>query len=208
MPPEQSGRWLLQRMQRHLELRDLASQSLLDFGCGVRFTQAILNLRLPIGQYAGVDCFGDMIAFLQSSVKDPRFTFHLLDVRHPLYNPTSEKLLGPDARLPVPEQHFDIASMFSVLTHQTPDDAGHILTMLRRYVRPTGRLFLTCFLDDTIESFEDRSPERNGGRCFYNSAFLETILHRSGWQPAARYAAEAPLIGDSLVCRPAPGLIV
>jgi SAM-dependent methyltransferase len=203
MTPEQSGHFLLQLMQLRLGLREYKGQSLLDFGCGVRFSQAILNLKLPFGQYVGIDCFSDMIEFLRASVRDPRFSYYLLDVRHPLYNPNGRAALGADTALPIPEMHFDIASMFSVLTHQYPDDSRHILTMLRRHVKPTGRLFFTCFLDDGIESFEDRSPERNGGRCFYNSAFLTQILVASGWQPTARYPSGGPLIGDSFVCQPA-----
>jgi hypothetical protein len=92
--------------------------------------------------------------------------------------------------------------MFSVLTHQAPDDARHILALLRRYVRPDGHLFFTCFLDEAIDSFEDRSPERNGGRCFYNPRFLRELLAGAGWQTIAAYPAEPPLIGDSFVCRP------
>src|SRR6185503_5414527 len=123
----------------------------------------------------GVDCFRDMIEFLVGAVHDPRFAYHHFDMRHPLYNPTGAVPLGPDARLPLPENHFDVVSMFSVMTHQSPEDAHHILSLLRRYVRPNGQLFFTCFLDADIPSFEDRSPERNGGRCCYNPAFLEEI---------------------------------
>jgi SAM-dependent methyltransferase len=202
MTPEESGHFLLQLMQLRLGLRDYAGQSLLDFGCGVRFSQAILNLKLSFGQYVGIDCFSDMIEFLKANVKDSRFSYYLLDVRHPLYNPNGATVLRAHTALPLPQMHFDIASMFSVLTHQYPDDSRHVLTLLRRYVKPTGRLFFTCFLDDNIASFEDRSPEHNGGRCFYNAAFLTQILVKSGWQPTSRYPADAPLIGDSFVCQP------
>jgi SAM-dependent methyltransferase len=204
MPAEDSGRWLLERMGRQLDIVDFSTVSLLDFGCGVRFTQAILNRGLPIGRYAGVDCFDDMVEFLRSSVQDPRFSFHLLDTRHPLYNPSAPETLGPDTRLPLPEGAFDVVSMFSVVTHQTPEDAGHILTLLRRYVRPDGHLFFTCFLDSTIESFEDRSPQKNSGRCVFHPDVLLEIVQASGWQVVARYDAELPLIADSFVCRAAP----
>ena len=203
MSPEESGRWLLGRMQQHLGFADYAAMSLLDFGCGVRFSQAILNLGLPIGEYAGVDCSRDMIEFLATSVTDPRFTYCLLDVRHPFYNPDGGEALGPETRLPLREGHFDIASMFSVVTHQYPDDALHTLALLRRHVQPDGHLFFTCFLDDAVETFADLSPQRDGQRCHYNAAYLEEILRRAGWRPVGRYPAEAPLIGDAYACRPA-----
>lgn len=202
MPPEESGAWLLRRMQEHLGLADYSQVSLLDYGCGVRFTQSILNLGLPIGEYVGVDCYQEMIEFLVAAVKDRRFSFHLLDVPHPLYNPLGAIPLGPDTRLPVAEGHFDVVCLFSVMTHLDPDDAGLVLRLLRRVVRPDGRLFFTCFLDDAIDAFEDRSPEGNGGRCHYNAKLLEGIVGQSGWKPLSRHPAEAPLIGDSYVCSP------
>lgn len=201
MPPEESGKWLLDRMARQLGFESLAGTSVLDFGCGVRFTQAILNGRLPIGEYAGVDCYPAMIEFLRERVVDPRFSFHLLDARHALYNPGGTPLVS-STPLPLPERHFDVACMFSVLTHQYPEDSRAILSILRRHVRPTGRLFFTCFLDDALESFEDRSAERNGGRCFYSTTFLEHLAGETGWAPSARYGAEPPLIGDAFVWRP------
>ncbi len=204
MAPEQSGRWLLQRMQQHLGITDYATQSMLDFGCGVRFTQAILNLGLPIAQYVGVDCFPEMINFLSDAVKDPRFSFHLLDAMHPLYNPAGSAQMGPSTRLPIPERHFDIACMFSVITHLHPDDARHTLTLLHRHVQPQGQLFFTCFLDDSIREYEDRSPSRNGGICFYHPAFLQDLLFQTGWQTTSRHPGDGPLIGDSFVCRPWP----
>jgi SAM-dependent methyltransferase len=202
MPPEESGQWLLRRMQHQIGFPSYATKSMLDFGCGVRFTQAIINLQLPIGEYAGVDCFPTMIDFLSAKVTDPRFSFHRIDAYHPLYNPTGTPLT-PSSPLALPEHHFDIVCMFSVITHQYPRDAESIFSRLRRHVGPSGHLFFTCFLDDTIDSFEDRSEERNGGRCFYSSAFLQRLVVQTGWIPIARYPAEPPLIGDSFICRPA-----
>jgi SAM-dependent methyltransferase len=201
MPAEESGLWLLERMQSRLGLTDYAGTSLLDFGCGVRFSQTIVNRHVPFGEYCGVDCFAEMIEFLEANVADPRCSYLYLDAHHRLYNPAGTPL-GPETRLALPEGHFDVISMFSVLTHQYPDDAKWILRMLRRYVRADGRLFVTCFLDECIEAFEDRSPERNGGFCFYNPTYLESLIAESGWQTVASYPGEGPLIGFSYVCRP------
>ena len=202
MSPEESGLWLLERLQRVLQLPSYKKCALLDFGCGVRFSQTLINRKVPIGQYAGVDCFAYMIDFLTTSVKDRRFSYRLLDVWHPLYNPQGAVRLDAHTKLALPERHFDIATMFSVITHQSPEDAGHIFSMLRRYTRPEGHLFFSCFLDEDLDSFEDRSPERIGGRCVYNPEFLENIVKQAGWRVVGRYPAEAPLIGDSFLCQP------
>jgi SAM-dependent methyltransferase len=201
MPPEEAGRWLLERMRQHVGFTTYASTSLLDFGCGVRFSQAIINTGLDIGRYVGVDIDRGMIDFLRDSVDDDRFEYHFVDVHHPLYNASGQPLT-PSTPLPVAND-FDIVSMFSVITHQTPADSRCIFTMLRRHVRHDGALFFTCFLDEGIESFEDRSPERNGGFCFFNRGFLVSLVEDCGWRMAGSAPGEGPIIGDSFVCRPA-----
>lgn len=202
MPPEESGRLLLDRMRARVGLDSLDHTHLLDFGCGVRFSQAILNTPLAIGGYTGVDNYREMIEFLETSVDDPRFRYVFLDAHHPLYNTSGERL-GSHTKLPLPESSFDLAAMFSVITHQNPDDSRAIFTLLRRYVKSTGHLFFTCFLDEALESFEDRSPERNGGMCFYRPDFLVRLVEECGWREVNRAPSEGPLIGASFVFAPA-----
>jgi SAM-dependent methyltransferase len=202
MSPEQSGLWLLERMRERIGLGSYARIQLLDYGCGVRFTQALVNTGTPIGRYVGIDCFGEMIDFLRSAVTDPRFSFHTLDVYNPMYNPGGRPL-SPDTSLPVASQDFDVISLFSVITHQYPHDSECLFSMLRRYVAADGHLFFTCFLDSGIEAFEDRSPDRNAGRCVYRPDYLVGLIERCGWRVVTAAAAQAPLIGESFVLRPA-----
>ncbi len=201
MSAEESGAWLLEQMRRQIGLESYSGARLLDFGCGVRFTETIINKRIPVGSYTGVDCYAEMIDFLRSAVWDKRFSYGFLDAHHPLYNPTGRPLT-PEAELPLRNGIFDVISMFSVITHQSPEDSRAIFTILRRRVDERGHLFFTYFADEGIESFEDRSPERNGGRCFYNPEFLVRLVEGCGWRLVRRAPAEAPLIGDSLVFRP------
>jgi SAM-dependent methyltransferase len=201
MPPEESGLWLLERMRQRLGFASYADKKVLDFGCGVRFTQAILHADLPFGRYVGVDNYEEMIEFLRTNVRDRRFAFHFLDAQHPLFNKHG-KWLAADMELPLRERDFDVISMFSVITHQNPADSRAIFTMLRRYVKADGHLFFTCFIDDAIGTFEDRSPQRNGGSCFYNAAFLAKLVESCGWRTVDFAPREAPLIGESYVCRP------
>jgi SAM-dependent methyltransferase len=201
MTPEQSGLWLLERLKQRLGTSTLARTSLLDFGCGVRFTQAIINGQIPIGSYTGVDCFADMIHYLRSAVSDPRFSYYVLDALNPMYNPAGQPLT-PVASLPLPQRDFDVITMFSVITHQYPQDSESIFTILRRYVAPDGRLFFTCFLDPHLDTFEDRSEQRNAGRCFYGPSYLTSLVERCGWSVLSIAPAEPPLIGDSFLLRP------
>jgi SAM-dependent methyltransferase len=200
MPPEESGRWLLERMRRQVGLRSFAKTKMLDFGCGVRFSQAIINNRMRIGRYVGVDIDRAMIDFLRDNVGDRRFEYHFLDTYHALYNPGGRPL-SASATLPVGEG-FDLITMFSVITHQTPDESRCIFRILRRHVGRGGVLYFTCFLDEAVERFEDRSPGQNGGFCVFNRGFLLALVEECGWQVAGSATGEDPLIGDSFVLRP------
>jgi SAM-dependent methyltransferase len=187
-------------MRQQLGFADYAGRSVLDFGCGVRFSQTIINARVPIGRYVGVDNYRPMIEFLRDSVWDERLSYVFLDAHHAMYNPDGAAL-SPDTRLDVPTAAFDVVCMFSVITHQYPDDSTSIFSILRRHVRRDGQLFFTCFLDESIPAFEDRSRERNGGIVFYNPRFIMDLVERCGWQVVSRAPAESPLIGDSFVFR-------
>jgi len=202
MPPEESGRWLLERMRRRIGIDSYRDTRLLDFGCGVRFSQAIINTPIAIGGYVGVDVYRPMIAFLQRTVRDERFAYIYLDAYHALYH-RSGPVLSKDSTLPLAPASFDVICLFSVITHQNPDESRAIFAMLRRYVRDDGHLFFTCFLDESIAGFEDRSPQRNGGRCFYHPDLLVPLVEGCGWRLVSRAPGEGPLIGDSFVGRPA-----
>ena len=202
MTPEESGVWLLEWMRLQIGFESYADKKVLDFGCGVRFTQAIINTEYPIGRYFGVDISRPMIEFLQKNVRDGRFAYYYFDVKHPIYNPRG-KALTPGTVLPIAERDFDVVCMFSVITHQYPDDSRSIFSMLRRHVGARGHLFFTCFLDDSISTFEDRSTQRNGGKVFYNPDFLTELAESCGWGQVRMAPSVGPLIGQSFVYRPA-----
>ena len=201
MPAEQSGLWLLERMRQHLGIDGYANRRVLDYGCGVRFSQAIVNTGFAIGRYAGIDNCRELIDFLDAEVRDPRLSYHFLDACHPIYNPAGVPL-SATTRLPVADAAFDVACMFSVITHQHPEDSCAIFTLLRRHIDPGGRLFFSCFLDDTVPTFEDRSPDRNGGFCVYNPAYLAELVAGAGWELVASAPPEDPLIAHACVYRP------
>ncbi len=48
----ESGVKLIAHMCKHFGLADLGATKLLDIGCGCKFTQAILDNDLPIGEYS------------------------------------------------------------------------------------------------------------------------------------------------------------
>jgi SAM-dependent methyltransferase len=146
----ESAVWLIERMCSQLGLDHLADSDVLDMGCGIKFTQALINRSLPIKRYVGIDVYQEMIEFLRENVDDPRFEYFHINVRNERYNPDGEEI-SEDTRLPVADRKFDIICLFSVFTHLAPPDYRSMLKVLRRYVKRDGRLFYTLYIDEPTD---------------------------------------------------------
>ena len=147
------GEWLpaalrlLELLATTIGQADLGATSVLDMGCGTKFTAAIVNHGVPIRRYVGIDTDAEVIEFLAQHVDDPRLDFHHLDVHNDLYNQTGQPLSSFD-RLPVGDERFDVISLFSVFTHLAPHDYTAMLRLLRPHVEPDGRLLYSVFIDE------------------------------------------------------------
>lgn len=89
----ESARALLDVLAGEVGRADLAGIDVLDVGCGVRFSQALLNDELPIGSYTGVDVYPPVIEHLSANVSDPRFSYHHVDFFNARYNPTGQPMV-------------------------------------------------------------------------------------------------------------------
>jgi SAM-dependent methyltransferase len=184
-PPEVTGFNLLESMRRRLGWASLEGKALLDFGCGVRFARTIHNLGLPLASYVGVDVNADAIAWLQSNLTDGRFTFAHLDARNALYNPDGETDPDALARLNLPP--CDAACMFSVITHQGPEEARLTFTQLRRVASPGGQLYFTAFIDEAVQHYTERIPNSPGSKSTYEPETLIRLVESAGWGIEAIY---------------------
>jgi len=141
---------LLEQLCDLVGVDDLSQCDMLDVGCGVKFTQAILNHDVPIKRYTGVDVYAEMIEFLRANVDDPRFEYHHVDVRNELYNPDAPPMtLQTD--FGVGERTFDVICLYSVFTHLSPTDYVMMLKLLRRHIRADGRVLYTLFIDELTD---------------------------------------------------------
>jgi SAM-dependent methyltransferase len=146
----ESGLQLINLMADKLGLKDFGNSSMLDIGCGCKFVQAFLTEDLPLGSYVGVDVFPQLIEFLKSNVTDPRYSFHTLNAHNEMYNTEGEPL-SENTRIPMEEASSDVICLYSVFTHLAPHDYVAMLKMLRRYVKPDGKLMFTLFLNERTE---------------------------------------------------------
>ena len=219
----QSAVWLIDHLCEHAGIPDLGGVDLLDIGCGVKFTQAILAHALPLQRYVGVDVYRDMVEFLQDAVTDSRFAYAHIDAHNELYNPTGRPLtdLG---HLSVDDQRFDLISLFSVFTHLAPHDFQAMLRLARAHIRPHGLLFFTLFLNETTSggnglmdalvrrgaatvegaeppAFVDLDPATPLKWAVYSRPYALELIEGTGWE-VAEVADPVGFVQHHIVCRP------
>jgi SAM-dependent methyltransferase len=200
---EKTGAVLVALMCERLGIKDLSNLHVLDVGCGYRFTQTIINRNIPIGTYTGIEVYGQVVDYLKKNVKDSRFTFHHWDVHNALYNPTGH-VVARESNLPLPDaRRFDVICLFSVFTHLNPEDSQNLLHILRRYVAHSGRLFFSAFIDNGIDSFEDRVKEEPMLQAYYTEGFMRQMISDAGWRVDSFHTAlPEKHIQSHFVCSP------
>lgn len=200
----ETGLMLINYMSERIGIDSLANQDVLDLGCGTRFSESFINLDAPIGSYTGIDVEKKVIDFLKENVSDPRFSYHHFDMANTLYNP-----LGSLSELSSPTtlgtSTFDIACMFSVITHQNPDEATVTFKFLHDHIRANGYLFFSAFIRDDNLGYTELNPRRPGVQSSYSRRYMTEILTKTGWAVASVVEAKPDdiPIQTSFLCRPA-----
>ena len=163
-----------------LEKEGYDGLDILDYGCGVKFTQAILQYDLNIKSYYGIDIDREMIKFLKNNVSDPRFTFNPVFFYNELYNKSGAEM-SKGFKLPCEGQLFDVITMQSVMTHFNPKDYRICLEMLKKYLKPSGQIFFTCILNKgQTEDFKNLNPERPLLRASFSEPYGLKLVEDAG----------------------------
>jgi SAM-dependent methyltransferase len=203
-PPAETGLRLLEYVCQRIGIASLAGLDMLDFGCGSRFADAIVNRNVPLKSYVGIDVYEEMIDFLAEHAKDPRLEFFHINARNLAYNKEGVPLSG-DSVLPICDRKFDIVCMYSVITHQLPDDAAAIFTLLRKQVKNDGRLFFSAAIEDGDFGYRERFPERPTELSVYSIDLITQLIEAAGW----RMLSFAPRVPgglpnqETILCAPA-----
>lgn len=201
---EETGLALIRLATERLGLDTLAHSDVLDIGCGVRFTQTIVNRDVPIKSYTGIEVYRPVVDFMREHVEplDARFRFAHWDVSHGFYNAESTRLLTDEAALPLTGP-FDVIWLFSVFTHLDAGDARAMLTLMRRAIRPGGQLLFTAFIDADLDGCESRGPLHPLHMVFYGPRTLERLIEETGWEMRSFYpGGPQPFIQPCFRCTP------
>lgn len=200
---EHTGQVLIDLATQSVGLDSLVDTEVLDVGCGVRFTQALINRNIPIKSYTGLEVYKPIVDFLREQVQpyDERFRYFCWNARNELYNPGGVDLASQMA-LPFADK-FDLIWLFSVFTHLDPSDSRALLVLLRQHVRNSGKLFFSAFIDDELDGFEDRVEDQPLLMAYYGRDFMQSLVHEAGWRVEAfRNQDPAKYIQHYLVCSP------
>ncbi|MCC5950700.1 MAG: class I SAM-dependent methyltransferase [Acidimicrobiia bacterium] len=216
-----SGCALVELMAAEAGRSDLSTLSVLDIGCGTKLVAAIVEQGLPVGRYTGIDIDGALIAWLNAALDEPRFAFAEVPARNARYAPDGSPLPSLE-RLPV-DGPFDLISMWSVLTHVTPDDAAFLLGAARAVASPDGLLLASVFLPEPSEGghgiydsmrrwfdratfdeqgFADLNPRSPLKWAVFRRDAIVEIAVAAGWKVEA-IRPPSPVAQHVLVLRPA-----
>ena len=197
----QSALQLLRRIERYKQLR---GAKILDFGCGVKIAQALVQEGSPQALYVGLDVYPELIEHMQAALgDDPKYRFERVPFHNAMYNKSGEPMT-PASSLPTDTTDFDVVTMFSVITHMVPDDARATLAILRRYIAGDGVLLFWAFAnEDQSEDFVDENPEHPLLRAKYRQPFLEEIIREAGWAIESAKPRQKHARCVDYVCRPA-----
>lgn len=156
----------------------------LDVGCGVgRLPIGILNTIGDIKNYYGIDVSARAIEWCQRFINrwHPTFQFKHIDIENQRYNPHGMKI-DNNFSLPFDDKEFDIVYLYSVFSHMSLDDIILYLKEFRRLLMPSGKIFLTAFIEKNVPDMEINPSNYKmtwSGplHCVrYNKEFFESIL--------------------------------
>ena len=150
-----SGEKEAERLQTNFGLS--RNMALLDLGCGPgRLPIGIISKIGEIRAYRGVDVSKTPVEWCNKHIgKDyPTFQFTHLDIKNERYNPSGSGSIG----LPFPDSSFDIIYLYSVFSHMKTPDIEAYLNEFKRLLKPTGKVFLTAFVEDKVPEMEENPP--------------------------------------------------
>jgi len=169
------------------------TDTVVDLGCGTGRLAVQLIPRLDGGHYIGIDIAWTM---LRRAAQRVAATF-----RNPPCRVTW--MHRPAPPLPLEPASVDFLCAFSVFTHMEHEDAFRYLRDAARFVRPDGRVILSCLTMDLAQArhvflrsaAEDVCARWTKVRHMTTSVDLVTaVAGLAGWTPIRWYPGEKPSI--------------
>jgi len=175
----------------------------LETNCGLTPKSAVLEIgcgpgRLPIGiqahlgsieKYCAVDVHEPSIRWCKKYIekKSPNFSFVHIEVSNERYN-VEGKESQEETKLPFEDESFDIVYLYSVFSHLLEKDVRAYLKEFERLLRPSGKVFLTAFVEENVPDVSENPSDYKDGKwkgalhCVrYDKEFLEKMFTENGF---------------------------
>ena len=180
-----------------------STQRVLDFGCGVKISQALIQYDVDVRAYVGMDVHEGMIDCLKAAVNRPNFSYHRVPFQNANYNPLGVPMTE-HSELPGGTDPYDLIVLQSVFTHFAPADFQAALHVLRRYTTADTLMLFTCFIDDEMATdFLDAVPDRPLLQAYYKETAIRKMLERSRWQTVSFHPkSKEYAMNPHFVCAP------
>ncbi len=131
---------------------------LLDWGCGAGRLAVGVKVHLDgIADYHGVDVQPELIEWASANLGAPNYRFTCVDVSNERYNPDG----SPERTLAASSGTVDVFYAYSVFSHMNDDDTPAYLRLIADALVPTGRAFVTCFVEEDVPDWVE-NPENYG----------------------------------------------
>ncbi len=163
---------------------------LLEIGCGTgRLPIGILRKVGEIALYRGVDVSEAAVQWCERHIArcHPNYRFLHLDMQNARYHPRGKKA-DSSVELPFEDAAFDIIYAFSVLTHLSEEDIRWYLREWERLLRPTGKIFFTAFVAESVPSVsvnpgEYKQQWKGALHCVrFEKEFFEKMIEEHGFR--------------------------
>jgi SAM-dependent methyltransferase len=126
-----------------------------DIGSGQGRMAIGLQAMFPrLASYTGLDVHAPSVDWCNEHLRKPNFQFVHVDTANERYNPSGKQ----GVRLPLVDGSTDVIFLYSVFTHmRLPDIEAH-LDEISRIMSPSGRCFLTIYVEDWPVPEEENPP--------------------------------------------------
>jgi len=178
-------------VQRLIEHCCLSTDSrIFEIGCGPgRLPIGIISTLKNVQSYEGIDVDNQSISWCKKYIEEkyPNFHFTYLDVYNERYNPRSTLRLNDDFTFPFYDEYFNIIYLYSVFTHMEIEDIKVYLREFRRILHPTGKIFLTAYIEDNVPDVVSNPPGYRDywsgplHRVRYNKDFFSRFVAKHGF---------------------------
>ena len=120
----------------------------------------LLQKIKSIKEYVGIDISLNNINWCIKHIgKNHGFCrFVHIDLNHPMYNPKGFVMFDENFAYPLPDDHFDIVYLNSVLPNLLDSEVKILCREFFRILKNGGRLFVTAFVEENVPDCEE-NPE-------------------------------------------------